>query len=354
MCVCLPTYNERENLEPMLRALGGVLGADDRVLVIDDNSPDGTGALADRLAAELGFVDVLHRPHKEGLGPAYLAGFRRALDAGAELVVEIDCDFSHDPNDVPRLIAAADDADLVLGSRYVPGGGVENWGLIRRAISYGGSLYARLVLGVSVRDLTGGFKCIRRAVLEDDSARRGALARLRLPDRADLPRAPQRLSGAGGADPLHRPRRRRLEDVARDRARSDLEGAAAAGGSAAGHAVREVTDATFEAEVLAASGPTIVDFWAPWCKPCKAIEPLLEGIAADRGVALVRLNIDEHLAVPSRYGVLSTPDGDPVRGRRAEGDGRRRPAARPLRARVRGVAAGRVADPPYSGAAKCS
>jgi dolichol-phosphate mannosyltransferase len=166
VCVCLPTYNERENLEPMLRALGGVLGADDRVLVIDDNSPDGTGELADRLAAELGFVDVLHRPHKEGLGPAYLAGFRRALDAGAELVVEIDCDFSHDPNDVPRLIAAADDADLVLGSRYVQGGGVENWGLIRRAVSYGGSLYARLVLSVSVRDLTGGFKCIRRAVLE--------------------------------------------------------------------------------------------------------------------------------------------------------------------------------------------
>jgi dolichol-phosphate mannosyltransferase len=188
VCVCLPTYNERENLEPMLRALGGVLGADDRVLVIDDNSPDGTGALADRLAAELGFVDVLHRPRKEGLGPAYLAGFRRALDAGAELVVEIDCDFSHDPNDVPRLIAAADDADLVLGSRYVPGGGVENWGLIRRAISYGGSLYARLVLGVSVRDLTGGFKCIRRAALEaiplDEVRSRGYAFQIELTYRA--------------------------------------------------------------------------------------------------------------------------------------------------------------------------
>jgi len=134
--------------------------------VIDDNSPDGTGKLADHLAGELGFVDVLHRPRKEGLGPAYLAGFRRALDAGADLVVEIDCDFSHDPADVPRLLAAAEDADLVLGSRYVPGGGVENWGLIRRSISAGGSLYARLVLGVPVRDLTGGFKCFRRAVLE--------------------------------------------------------------------------------------------------------------------------------------------------------------------------------------------
>jgi dolichol-phosphate mannosyltransferase len=164
--VCLPTYNERENLEPMLRALEGVLGPDDRVLVIDDDSPDGTGQLADRLAAELGFVDVLHRPEKEGLGPAYLAGFRVALDAGAQLIVEIDCDFSHDPLDLPRLLTAADEADVVLGSRYVSGGGIENWGLLRRAISAGGSLYARLLLGVPVRDLTGGFKVFRRAVLE--------------------------------------------------------------------------------------------------------------------------------------------------------------------------------------------
>jgi dolichol-phosphate mannosyltransferase len=164
--VCLPTYNERENLEPMLRALEGVLGPDDRVLVIDDDSPDGTGELADALAGELDFVEVLHRARKEGLGPAYLAGFRRSLDLGAELVLEMDCDFSHDPSDVPRLIAAAGDADLVLGSRYVPGGGVENWGVVRRAISAGGSLYARLVLGVPVRDLTGGFKCFRRPVLE--------------------------------------------------------------------------------------------------------------------------------------------------------------------------------------------
>jgi dolichol-phosphate mannosyltransferase len=166
-CVCLPTYDERDNLEPMLRALRAVLGPDDRVLVIDDNSPDGTGELADRLAAELGFVDVLHRERKEGLGPAYLAGFRHALAAGAELVVEIDCDFSHDPADVPRLLEAADDADLVLGSRYVPGGGVENWGLVRRMVSAGGSLYARLLLDAPVHDLTGGFKCFRRAVLED-------------------------------------------------------------------------------------------------------------------------------------------------------------------------------------------
>jgi dolichol-phosphate mannosyltransferase len=161
--VCLPTYNERENLEPMLRALAphGV-----RVLVIDDNSPDGTGELADRLASELDYVDVLHRPSKDGLGPAYLAGFRAALAAGAELVLEMDCDFSHDPNDVPRLLAAAADADLVLGSRYVAGGRTENWGLTRRAISAGGSLYARLLLWARVRDLTGGFKCYRREVLE--------------------------------------------------------------------------------------------------------------------------------------------------------------------------------------------
>ena len=161
--VCLPTYNERENLEPMLRALGdkGV-----RVLVIDDNSPDGTGGLADQLADELDYVDVLHRDHKEGLGPAYLAGFRRALASDAELVLEMDCDFSHDPNDVPRLVAAAADADVVLGSRYVAGGAVRNWGVVRRFVSAGGSWYARLLLGAPVRDLTGGFKCYRREVLE--------------------------------------------------------------------------------------------------------------------------------------------------------------------------------------------
>jgi dolichol-phosphate mannosyltransferase len=137
------------------------------VLVIDDNSPDGTGELADRLAQELDYVDVVHRERKEGLGPAYLAGFRRALADGAELVLEMDCDFSHDPNDVPRLLAAVEHgADLALGSRYVPGGGVRNWGLVRRLISEGGSLYARVLLGVEVRDLTGGFKCYRRGVLE--------------------------------------------------------------------------------------------------------------------------------------------------------------------------------------------
>ncbi|HET8743280.1 MAG TPA: polyprenol monophosphomannose synthase [Gaiella sp.] len=166
--VCVPTYDERENLEPLVRALGEVLDASrDRVLVIDDGSPDGTGELADRLAGELPWLGVLHRPRKEGIGRAYLAGFARALETDAELVLEMDCDFSHDPGDVPRLIAACENgADVALGSRWVDGGGTENWGITRRLISRGGSLYARLVLGVPVRDLTGGFKCFRRGVLE--------------------------------------------------------------------------------------------------------------------------------------------------------------------------------------------
>jgi len=162
--VCLPTYNERENLERMLRALEP---HDVRVLVIDDGSPDGTGELADRLARELGFVDVLHRAKKEGLGRAYVDGFRRALAAGAELVVSMDCDFSHDPADLPKLIEACErGADLALGSRYVPGGSIPNWGVVRRAISAGGNIYARTVLTSPIHDLTGGFKCYRRVVLE--------------------------------------------------------------------------------------------------------------------------------------------------------------------------------------------
>jgi dolichol-phosphate mannosyltransferase len=166
--ICLPTYNELANLEPMVRALQPLLREGDRILVIDDSSPDGTGEVADRLAAELPSVDVLHRGQKAGLGPAYLAGFSRALADGAELVLELDCDFSHDPADVPRLIAAAEDgADLVLGSRYVAGGGVSgDWGLVRRLISRGASVYTALFLRMGVKDPTGGFKCFRRRVLE--------------------------------------------------------------------------------------------------------------------------------------------------------------------------------------------
>jgi dolichol-phosphate mannosyltransferase len=169
LVLCLPTYNEIQNLEPMVRALGEVFereALDGRVLVIDDASPDRTGELADRLAAELPYVDVLHREAKQGLGPAYIAGFRRALAEEAELIMEMDCDFSHAPDDVPRLVREASRADLVVGSRYVPGGRVENWGAGRRLVSRAGSVYARLVLGIDVHDLTGGFKCFRRVVLE--------------------------------------------------------------------------------------------------------------------------------------------------------------------------------------------
>jgi dolichol-phosphate mannosyltransferase len=163
--VCLPTYDERENLGPMVEA---ILAAAPKVeiLVIDDDSPDGTGRLADEIAAREPRLQVLHRPAKEGLGRAYLAGFDWALQRGYQLVLEMDCDFSHDPRHLPDLLAAAQEFDLVLGSRYVPGGGTVNWGLVRRLVSRGGSFYARSILGLQVRDLTGGFKCFRREVLE--------------------------------------------------------------------------------------------------------------------------------------------------------------------------------------------
>ena len=169
--IVLPTFDEAENLEAMVAAVLPVMreaaGRDGfRVLVVDDNSPDGTGAIADRLAAEEPELQVLHRQIREGLGYAYLAGFRVALDGGATHVIEMDADFSHEPHDLPRLLDATEDADLVLGSRYVDGGVVADWGLTRRFISKGGSIYARMVLGLGVRDLTGGFKCFRREVLE--------------------------------------------------------------------------------------------------------------------------------------------------------------------------------------------
>lgn len=167
--VVLPTYDEAENVVPMLGAILAVFdreGLDGRILVVDDGSPDGTADLAEAVGADDGRIAVLRRTHKEGIGPAYRAGFRRALDAGAARIVEMDCDFSHDPAGLPALIAATDHADLALGSRYVPGGGVLRWGPLRRAISRGGSWYARRVLRVDVRDLTGGFKCFRREVLE--------------------------------------------------------------------------------------------------------------------------------------------------------------------------------------------
>jgi dolichol-phosphate mannosyltransferase len=162
----LPTYNEAENVEAFVEAALAKLPAAAQVLIVDDDSPDGTGRIADQLASRHPNVRVLHRPRKEGLGPAYIAGFREALARGAGLILEMDADFSHDPAYLPRLLQAAARADVVLGSRYVPGGGVADWGPLRRAISRGGSSYARHVLGVEVRDLTGGFKCFRREVLE--------------------------------------------------------------------------------------------------------------------------------------------------------------------------------------------
>jgi dolichol-phosphate mannosyltransferase len=162
----LPTYNEAENIAPFVEAVQAELPPGARVLIVDDSSPDGTGEIADRLATEREGVRVLHRPLREGLGPAYIAGFREALAGGAELILEMDSDFSHEPAYLPRLLEAMEGADLAIGSRYVDGGGVGDWGAMRRAISRGGSAYARLVLGVPVADLTGGFKCFRRQVLE--------------------------------------------------------------------------------------------------------------------------------------------------------------------------------------------
>jgi dolichol-phosphate mannosyltransferase len=163
----LPTYNEAENIGAIVRAARAQLRGGDRILIVDDNSPDGTGVIADKLVETTEGLDVLHRPGKQGLGRAYLAGFERALAGGADLILEMDSDFSHDPADLPRLIAAAEEgADLVLGSRYVEGGDVIDWGFLRRMVSRGGSWYARKILGVDVRDLTGGFKCFRRSVLE--------------------------------------------------------------------------------------------------------------------------------------------------------------------------------------------
>jgi len=164
-CVVLPTYDERENLPAIVPAILASSPELD-VLVVDDDSPDGTGALADELAVREPRVRVLHRARKEGLGRAYLAGFEVALRAGYGRILEMDADFSHEPERLPALLDASHEADLVLGSRYVPGGGTRNWGLGRRLLSRGGSVYARTILGVGVHDLTGGFKCFRREVLE--------------------------------------------------------------------------------------------------------------------------------------------------------------------------------------------
>jgi dolichol-phosphate mannosyltransferase len=162
----IPTYNEAANVEAIAAAALAELPAPRRLLIVDDDSPDGTGAIADRIAVSEPDLEVLHRPRKQGIGPAYLAGFKRALAAGAGVVAQMDADFSHDPADLPRLLGALRDADLAIGSRYVEGGGVADWGAVRRAVSRGGGSYARLILGVPVNDLTGGFKAFRRDVLD--------------------------------------------------------------------------------------------------------------------------------------------------------------------------------------------
>lgn len=162
----LPTYNEAENLANIVPAIAASLPGEHRILVVDDSSPDGTGDIADQLASERDDVQALHRSSKDGIGPAYLAGFAVALREGASTIVQMDADFSHDPSYLPELIAATRQADLAIGSRYVRGGGVENWGKLRRSISKGGSTYARLMLGVDVRDLTGGFKAWRSETLK--------------------------------------------------------------------------------------------------------------------------------------------------------------------------------------------
>ena len=162
----IPTYNEAANVEAIVAVVRANLPDGGRILIVDDSSPDGTGELADRLAAEAEDVKVLHRSTKQGLGPAYVAGFERALAGGAAVIAQMDADLSHDPADLPRLLEALDHADLVLGSRYVAGGGVAEWGPVRRLISRGGSAYARTLLGVGINDLTGGFKAFRRSVLE--------------------------------------------------------------------------------------------------------------------------------------------------------------------------------------------
>ena len=230
LVICLPTYNERANLEPIVRRLGEVLAgvdAEPRLLVIDDSSPDGTGELADRLSGELPFVSVLHRPRKEGLGPAYVEGFRWALEHGADRIVQMDADFSHDPADVPRLLGAAESAGLSLGSRYVEGGGTQNWGKGRQAISRFGSFYARTILGVRCPRSHGRVQVLAPRGPRGAAARSDSDEGLRLPGRDDLPRPPGRLRSRRGSDRLRRAPLRRVEDDARHRPRGRMEGARA-------------------------------------------------------------------------------------------------------------------------------
>ena len=230
--VVIPTYNERDNLEPLLSRLHAAVPAA-HVLVVDDASPDGTGELADKLAAVDARVRVLHRAGKAGLGAAYLAGFAEALRDGYQVVVEMDADGSHAPEDLPALLAALDDADLVIGSRYVPGGRVVNWPTHRQWLSRGGNLYSRLALGVPIRDITGGYRAFRRQVLEELDRGRRRLPGLLLPGRHGLAGRAGRLPGARGPDHLHRARAGELEDEPGHRRRGAVAGHPLGGGPAA-------------------------------------------------------------------------------------------------------------------------
>ncbi len=221
--VIIPTYNEAENVKPIVsRVRAAVPDAD--VLVADDNSPDGTGKLADELAAADDQVHVLHRQGKEGLGAAYLAGFRWGIDHGYDVLVEMDADGSHQPEELPRLLTALKGADLVLGSRWIPGGRVVNWPKSREILSRGGSTYSRLMLDVPIRDVTGGYRAFRRETLEglgmDDVASAGLL----LPGRPGLARGQGGLPRGGGADHLRRAGARRQQDEPQHRRRGAVAG----------------------------------------------------------------------------------------------------------------------------------
>src|SRR4051794_18718567 len=320
----LPTYDEAENVEAIVLAARDVLArccgpGGFRILVVDDNSPDGTGAIADALAARFPDVEVLHRPRREGLGPAYLAGFARALGGGAGFVFEMDADFSHDPADLARLLRAVRDggADVALGSRYVSGGGVTDWGLVRRAVSRGGSRYAAAVLGLRLRDLTGGFKCFRAGVLREiglDTVRsKGYAFQVELTYRAvrsgykvvevpitfrDRRAGRSKMSWRiAGEAMLLVPRLRNHYTLYSERQpRQEMS------------TLKDVTDANFQAEVLEADGPVLVDFWAPWCGPCRVVAPVLEEIAKERPeLTIVKLNVDDNQETAAKYQVLAIP-----------------------------------------------